>query len=138
MYKKINTAQYLYGFKLCLFLSINLISPLASAQMPSPQELLDQLGIIQQDISRLNQGEVVLFDVEISQETELTAGVIIYVLAPNIKALSITVPAVVPRILYVSKYGLVLGLLKLISYTSDPGLNTVLSITVSIPPMYLN
>jgi len=81
MYKKINTAQYISGFKLCLCLSINLISPLASAQMPSPQELFDRLGIVQQDVSRLNQGEVVLFNVDSSQETELTTGVIIYVLA---------------------------------------------------------
>ncbi len=63
---------------LCLL--INLMPSITLAEIPSPQALLNQLRISQKDINYLNQGEVVLFDVDNSGETELTAGVIIYVL----------------------------------------------------------
>ncbi len=65
---------------LCLL--INLMPSIALAEIPSPQALLSQLRISQKDITRLNLGEVVLFDVDSSSETELTAGVIVHVLAP--------------------------------------------------------
>jgi len=81
MFKQIRTAQYLIGFKLLFLLLMIVTCPLALAQMPSPQELLEQLGISQNDKSRLHRGESVLFNVDSSGETELTAGVIIYIAA---------------------------------------------------------
>ena len=73
------------AFMIIKFIFITLLSfaslfvcPIALAQMPSPQALLTQLGISQNDITRLNAGEVVLFNVANGGETELTAGVIIY------------------------------------------------------------
>ncbi len=63
-----------------LFILINMMPSISLAEMPSPHALLNQLKINQKDINRLNQGDVVLFDVDSSGETELTAGVIIYVL----------------------------------------------------------
>ncbi len=81
MSKKINAKQQINGIKLLLCLSIGLFCSLVSAQMPNPQILFNQLGINQEDINRLNQEDVVLFNVESSGETELTAGIIIYVLA---------------------------------------------------------
>jgi len=46
--------------------------------MPSAQTLLEQLGFNHQQINNITNGEIVLFDVNSSGETELTAGVIIY------------------------------------------------------------
>ena len=76
------------AFMIIKFIFINLLSlasllvcPNALAQMPTPQALLTQLDISQNDITRLNAGEVVLFNVANGGETELTAGVIIYLSA---------------------------------------------------------
>jgi len=79
MFKQIRTAQHLIGFKLIFVLLIILTCPLAMSQMPSSLALLNQLGISENDRSRIHQGETILFNVDSSGETELTAGVIIYI-----------------------------------------------------------
>jgi hypothetical protein len=64
-----------------LYLASLLVCPIALAQMPTPQALLTELDINQRDITRLNAGEVVLFNVPNNSDTELTAGIIIYLSA---------------------------------------------------------
>ena len=80
MYKHNNLARLKSEMTWLLCLLFNLMPSITLAEMPSPLALLNQLSISQKDITRLNQGEVVLFDVDSSGETELTAGVIVYVL----------------------------------------------------------
>ena len=80
MFKQINAALHRSRFNVLLCLSMSMVCPVVLAQMPSPQALLDRLDINQQDIIRINQGEIVLFDVDSRSETELTAGIIIYIL----------------------------------------------------------
>ncbi len=74
-------------FKLLGFICITTIihCPYVFAQMPTPQALFTQIGINQKDIQLINQGETVLFNVTSNIETELTAGVIIYVPATPIQ-----------------------------------------------------
>jgi hypothetical protein len=50
----------------------------SAANMPNSQELIQQLGIQQQDLASLNQGEIVFFNVSESNTKELTAGAAIY------------------------------------------------------------
>ena len=66
------------GFKLLLCLSVSLSCAEVYAQMPSSQAILEQLAVNQQDLKRLDQGDIVLFNVESSGEMELTSGVVIY------------------------------------------------------------
>jgi hypothetical protein len=49
-----------------------------ATNMPDSQELIKQLGIQQQDLASLNQGEIVFFNVAESDEKELAAGAAIY------------------------------------------------------------
>lgn len=67
-----------YWSNLLLFITLCLIGSNTSAKMPSAQTLLEQLGVNHQQINNITNGEIVLFDVNSSGETELTAGVIIY------------------------------------------------------------
>ena len=53
--------------------------------MPDSQELIQQLGIQQQDIASLNQGEIVFFNVAESDEKELAVGAAIYLSAAQSK-----------------------------------------------------
>ena len=50
----------------------------SAANMPNSQELIQQLGIQQQDLASLNQGEIVFFNVAEANVKELTAGAAIY------------------------------------------------------------
>ena len=52
-----------------------------AANIPDSQELIQQLGIQQQDLANLNQGEIVYFDVAGGDENELAAGAAIYLQA---------------------------------------------------------
>ncbi len=63
---KLKWLLYLLNLALC---------PMAFAQMPSPQTLFSQLGISDNDIQQINQGDIGLFNVTSLLETELTAGV---------------------------------------------------------------
>lgn len=56
----------------------------SAANMPDPQTLIQQLGIQQQDVASLNQGEIVFFNVAESQDIEITAGAAMYLpVAPS-------------------------------------------------------
>jgi hypothetical protein len=50
----------------------------SSATMPDAQTLLQQLGIQQQDVTNLNQGQIVFFNVAETTEKELAAGAAMY------------------------------------------------------------
>lgn len=50
-----------------------------AANLPDSQEVFQQLGIQQQDIAKLDNGEVVFFNVADGEENELAAGAAIYV-----------------------------------------------------------
>ncbi len=50
----------------------------SAANMPNSQELIQQLGIQQQDLAGLNQGEIVFFNVAETNAKELSAGAAIY------------------------------------------------------------
>lgn len=65
-------------YKLLLFIFLCSIGLNTSAKMPSAQTLLEKLGVNRQQINSITNGDIVLFDVNSSGETELTAGVIIY------------------------------------------------------------
>ena len=54
---------------------------LSSANMPNAQTLIQQLGIQQQDVANLNQGQIVFFNVAESEEIELAAGAAMYLQA---------------------------------------------------------
>ncbi|WP_262964207.1 hypothetical protein [Methylobacter psychrophilus] len=59
-------------------LSISMVSPVFSANMPDSITLIQQLGIKQQDLASLDQGEIVFFNVPGSSENELTTGAAMY------------------------------------------------------------
>lgn len=65
--------------RMFLALTLGVTFPVHAANMPDPQELIQLLGIQQQDVAGLEQGEAVSFNVVESNEKELAAGVAIYV-----------------------------------------------------------
>ena len=71
---------------LILALSVNFSA--YAANMPDSQELIQQLGIQQQDLASLNQGEIVFFNVAESDEKELAAGAAIYLPAAPSKIIN--------------------------------------------------
>ena len=60
----------------------------SAANMPNSQELIQQLGIQQQELASLNQGEIVFFNVAETNVKELTAGAAIYLPALPAKIFS--------------------------------------------------
>ena len=60
-----------------------------AAKLPDSQELSQQLGIQQQDLAKLNQGEVVFFNVAEGDEKELAAGAAMYFPAATVQSLHI-------------------------------------------------
>jgi hypothetical protein len=78
------TAKYTWlkkhkiGLRMMLVLALN--SPLSvfAANVPDSQELIQQLGISQQDLAKLDQGEIVFFNVAETDEKELAAGAAMY------------------------------------------------------------
>ncbi|MDD5268596.1 MAG: hypothetical protein PHO08_15955 [Methylococcales bacterium] len=71
--KKIKT-----GYRAVLILVLSGSFSVSAANIQDSQELIQQLGIQQQDLTNLNQGEVVYFDVTGSDEKELSVGAAIY------------------------------------------------------------
>ena len=67
------------GFKMMLILALCSHFSVSSATMPNAQMLIQQLGIQQQDVASLNQGQIVSFNVAETNETELAAGAAIYI-----------------------------------------------------------
>lgn len=64
--------------KMLIALALSVTFPVFAANVPDAQELTQQLGIQQQDVAKLNQGEVVFFNVAESNEKELAAGAAMY------------------------------------------------------------
>ena len=76
--------KYKIGYTMILILALSVNFSVFAANMPDSQELIQQLGIQQQDIASINQGEIVFFNVAESDEKELAAGAAIYLpVAPS-------------------------------------------------------
>ena len=69
------------GYRMMLILALCSHFSLSSANMPNAQTLIQQLGIQQQDVANLNQGQIVFFNVAESEEIELAAGAAMYLQA---------------------------------------------------------
>jgi hypothetical protein len=73
------------GYAMIFMLALSGNFSVFAANMPDSQELIQQLGIQQQDLASLNQGEMVFFKVAESDEKELAVGAAIYLPAPPSK-----------------------------------------------------
>ena len=73
--------KYKIGYTMILILALSGNFSVFAANMPDSQELIQQLGIQQQDVASLNQGEIVFFNVAESDEKELAVGAAIYLSA---------------------------------------------------------
>ncbi|MGZ8136325.1 MAG: hypothetical protein ACXW1W_04385 [Methylococcaceae bacterium] len=62
-----------------VLLMLSGVIPVNAAKVADPQELIQQLGIKQEQLKDLNKGEPVPFDVAENTEKELAAGVAIYI-----------------------------------------------------------
>jgi hypothetical protein len=70
--------------QMLLALALSVTFPVSAANMPDAQTLIQQLGIQQQDVTNLNQGQIVFFNVAETNEKELAAGAAIYLpVAPS-------------------------------------------------------
>ncbi len=70
--------KYRIGYRMILILALSGNFSVSAANMPDSQELIQQLGIQQQDLASLNQGEIVFFNVAESDEKELAVGAATY------------------------------------------------------------
>ncbi len=61
-------------YLLLTVLTLSMVTPVFSVNMPDSLALIQQLGIKQQDLASLDQGEIVFFNVAGSNENELTTG----------------------------------------------------------------
>ena len=68
--------------------ALSIIYTVFASNMPNSPELIRQLGIQQQDLVKLNQGDIVFFDVESSGERELTTGAALYLPAQPEKVIN--------------------------------------------------
>ena len=64
--------------KMYIALALSVTFPVFAANLPDSEGLIQQLGIQQQDVAKLNQGEVVFFNVAETNVKKLTAGEAIY------------------------------------------------------------
>lgn len=74
---------------LILLLALNYSGSVWANNLPSAAELSQRLGISQQNLSNLNKGEIVSFDVAEGDEKELAAGVVIYLPAAPAKVMGV-------------------------------------------------
>ena len=74
VFKKIN-AEY----RVIIILVLSVYFSVSAANVPDSQELIQQVGIQQQDLASLNQGEIVYFNVADDAEKELSVGAAIYI-----------------------------------------------------------
>ncbi|MEY3289730.1 MAG: hypothetical protein RLZZ419_1972 [Pseudomonadota bacterium] len=88
MFKKYITAKKTGHGIIFILALIGTFSAFA-ANLPESQELSQQLGIQQQDLAKLNQGEVVFFNVAEGDEKELAAGAAMYFPAAPSKMIGI-------------------------------------------------
>ena len=66
------------GCKMLFALTLSVTFPVFAANLPDSEGLIQQLGIQQQDVVKLNQGDVVFFNVTENNEKELAAGAAMY------------------------------------------------------------
>ena len=84
MFNRIRTAENGFfkkqkvGYKMLIALALSVTFPVFAANLPDSEELIQQLGIQQQDVAKLNQGDVVFFNVAETNEKELAAGAAMY------------------------------------------------------------
>ncbi len=76
-------------YVLLVFLALSMAFPVFSANMPDSITLIQQLGIKQQDLMNLDQGEIVFFNVAGSNEKELTTGAAMYLPAEPSKIIEL-------------------------------------------------
>ena len=69
-----------------LVLALSFNASLWAANLPNVQDLAQQLGVSQQDLARLNKGDIVYFDVSEGNEKELAAGAAMYLHGSPAKA----------------------------------------------------
>ena len=67
-----------FGYKMLIALTLSVTFPVFAANLPDSEGLIQQLGIQQQDVVKLNQGDVVFFNVAEGDEKELAAGAAMY------------------------------------------------------------
>ena len=67
-----------FGYKMLIALTLSVTFPVFAANLPDSEGLIQQLGIQQQDVVKLNQGDVVFFNVTENNEKELAAGAAMY------------------------------------------------------------
>ena len=72
-----------------LLLALNTIGSVWANNLPSAEDLSQQLGITQENFVSLNKGEIIFFDVAEGDEKELAAGVAMYLPAAHAKVMSV-------------------------------------------------
>ena len=77
------------GVRMLLALALSSPFSVFSANLPNSQELIQQLGVSQQDIAKLDQGEIIYFNVAESDEKELAAGAALYLPAAPAKVVGL-------------------------------------------------
>ena len=70
--------KYKIWYAMIFILALSGNFSVLAANMPDSQELIQQLGIKQQDLASLNQGEIVFINIAESGEKELAVGAAIY------------------------------------------------------------
>ena len=81
--------KYKAGVQIMLVLALSSPFSVFSANVPGSQELIQQLGVSQQDLAKLDQGEIVYFDVAENHEKELAAGAALYLPAAPAKVVGL-------------------------------------------------
>ncbi len=76
--KNVVLQKYKASYWMIFILALIGSFPVFAISLPDSQELIQQLGIQQQDVAKLNQGEVVFFNVAEGDEKELAAGAAMY------------------------------------------------------------
>ena len=95
MFNRIRTAEnglfkkQKVGYKMLIALTLSVTFPVFAANLPDSEGLIQQLGIQQQDVAKLNQGEIVFFNVAEGDEKELAAGAAMYLPAAPSKIIGL-------------------------------------------------
>ena len=77
------------GVRMLLIFALSSPFSVFSANLPDSQELIQQLGVSQQDHAKLDQGEIIYFNVAESNEKELAAGAALYLPAAPAKVVGL-------------------------------------------------
>lgn len=87
--KNTGLKKYKTGVKIMLVLALSSPFSVFSANVPDSQALIQQLGVSQQDLANLDQGEIIYFDVAETNEKELAAGAALYLPAAPAKIIGL-------------------------------------------------